>query len=803
MKRPLAIVALIYTGGILLGRHLPGPLPALFFLTFFLGLATLVSCPARPWILCAFLFFTGWTNLVTRTATLAPHDLRVVLGDDPKIGRVRGWITESPSLRRSGPLDRPRVKTLGLIEVRALELDKVWQPALGQMVVNTEGDLPAAFCRGREVLVSGVIARPRPALAPGLFDYARYLEWKQIYYQIDAAGSNDWVLVPPVRAVPWTERFNTWAQEILGRGLPEEDEPLRLLWAMALGWKTALTDEVSEPFMQTGTMHIFAISGLHIALIAGILVSLLRVLQIPRGICGWIVIPLIWAYTAATGWQASAIRSTIMMTIVIGGWALERPGDLLNSLAASAFIILLWQPQQLFQASFQLSFFVVLSLALLSPHFQVWTEKLFQIDPFLPPDLRPRWQRWIEGPARLLLGSLVTSLAAWIGSLPLVAYYFHLLTPSSLLANLLVVPLSSLALMSNLGSLLCNNWLPACTVLFNYSAWFWMDLMVRITVWAAARPAAYFYVRAPGFAEFAIYYGIVFWIATRHVLTRRLHGLLASALVILSGFWLAAWFAQRNQIELTLLPARGGDAIYFRQRGKLKGLIDGGDEAWAERVTKPFLHAQGVNRLDALVLTHGDSRHVGGFGIIDEAFHPGQVVTSFARFRSPAYRAIEKELAAEPRRWIRVSAGDRWGFWQVLHPGPRPSGGSADDQALVLQADVPAGPLLLLSDLGTQGQKELLASKADLRSDIVVAGLPAKGEPLSQPLLEAAAPRLMVVNSAAFPASQRPSAQLQARLARTKIPIIYAHESGALILRLRPGSWTLLDSRGNVLERNR
>ena len=169
--------------------------------------------------------------------------------------------------------------------------------------------------------------------------------------------------------------------------------------------------------MQSGTMHIFAISGLHIALIAGILVSLLRVLQIPRGICGWIVIPLIWAYTAATGWQASAIRSTIMMTIVIGGWALERPGDLLNSLAASALIILLWQPQQLFQASFQLSFFVVLSLALLSPHFQAWTERLFQTDPFLPPDLRPRWQRCIEGPAKLLLASLVTSLAAWIGSL--------------------------------------------------------------------------------------------------------------------------------------------------------------------------------------------------------------------------------------------------------------------------------------------------------------------------------------------------------------------------------------------------
>src|ERR1700747_3102084 len=103
---------------------------------------------------------------------------------------------------------------------------------------------------------------------------------------------------------------------------------------MTLGWKTALTNEIYEPFMQSGTMHIFAISGLHIALITAILVALLRVLRVSRSWCGLVVIPLIWFYPAASGWQASAIRSTIMMTVIIGGWALCRPTDLLNSLAA-------------------------------------------------------------------------------------------------------------------------------------------------------------------------------------------------------------------------------------------------------------------------------------------------------------------------------------------------------------------------------------------------------------------------------------------------------------------------------------
>ena len=155
---------------------------------------------------------------------------------------------------------------------------------------------------------------------------------------------------------PLTDRFLNWSKRTLALGLPVEDEPLRLLWAMTLGWRTAFTGDISEPFLRAGTMHLFAIDGLRIALISGMLVALLRVLQVSRAWCGLIAIPAIWFYTAATGWESSAIRASVMMTIVLGGWALKRPANLVNSLAAAAFIILLWEPRQLFEASFQLSF---------------------------------------------------------------------------------------------------------------------------------------------------------------------------------------------------------------------------------------------------------------------------------------------------------------------------------------------------------------------------------------------------------------------------------------------------------------
>src|SRR5260370_36787618 len=128
------------------------------------------------------------------------------------------------------------------------------------------------------------------------------------------------------------------------------------------------------------------------------------------------------------------------MTVIIGGWSLKRPSNLLNSLATAAFIILVWDPQQLFQASFQLSFFVVLSLALFTPALERVRRRLFQRDPLVPADLRPRRQRSVDPALRHVTAILVTSLSARLGCLPLAAFYFHFFTPVSLLAHLIVLP---------------------------------------------------------------------------------------------------------------------------------------------------------------------------------------------------------------------------------------------------------------------------------------------------------------------------------------------------------------------------
>src|SRR5262245_44645266 len=394
MKRPLLMVALVCGAGIVLADSAPQlfPVAPCLAVSFALGLVALSWARARPVLVWVQVFATGATALTLEKAVLSPRDLRRVVGSEPVIVTLRGTLSETPWHRVYERAEKDSWRTLAYVDATALRgPDRGWQPAMGRVAVSTPGQLAPIFFGGGAVELEGVLLLPRGPVAKGVFDYRKFLERQGIYYQLQVSTTNDWRRPPGGAAAspPLADRFSAWAKTALARGLPVEDEPLRLLWAMTLGWKTALNGEVSEPFMRSGTMHIFAISGLHIALLAGILVSVLRVLRVPRAACGLIVIPLIWFYTGVTGWQASAIRSTVMMTVIIAGWSLKRPADLLNSLATAAFLILVWDPRQLFQASFQLSFFVVLSLALFVPVLEKLRKRLWQPDPFLPDELRP------------------------------------------------------------------------------------------------------------------------------------------------------------------------------------------------------------------------------------------------------------------------------------------------------------------------------------------------------------------------------------------------------------------------------
>jgi len=796
MKRPLLTVALCYGAGVVFAEFSAVLPPVVPFLVGAALLALLALCwararPALTWIV---LFAAGGANLAFRQALLSPHDLRTVIGTQPEIVSIRGTLTETPYHRVYEHGDEQSWRTLAQLEVSEVRLrNGDWQSAYGRVIASTPGVLPGEFYGGSRVEIEGVLREPRLPVAEGVFDYRAYLARQGIHYQLQIDSPGDWRLdqgVDSNATRPIADRFGAWARAELARGLPVEDEPLRLLWAMTLGWKTALSGEVSEPFMRSGTMHVFAISGLHIALIAGLLVAVLRVFRMPRAWCGLIVIPLIWCYTGVTGWQASAIRSTLMMTVIIAGWSLRRPSDLLNSLAAAAFIILLWDPQQFFQASFQLSFLVVFSLALFTPALEEVRKRLLAHDPLLPAELLPRWRRWSSLPLNYLTTGFVVSLAAWLGSLPLIAYYFHLFTPVSLLANLVVVPLSSAALACNLASLTVSAFLPGAAELFNHSAWFFMWLMVRLSEWAAQMPGGCFNVAEPPIVGFLFYYGLLVCGAAGWLIRPKLRWWAVSGLSILAGLWLLKWQDGRSSANLAIVPLSGGAAIYHRPAGSADDLlVDCGNESAVEFVLKPYLRSRGVNHLSRFLLTHGDIHHVGGARLVSEQFAPRKVLFSPVSSRSGAYRDMVQHFERQPGLVTSIQHGSSIADWAVLHPQSSDRFPQADDNAVVLRGELEGVRILLMSDLGKPGQNALMERTNDLRADIVVAGVPTQTEPLADALLDEIQPTLIIITDSEFPATQRASRKVMERLQQRDVPVFYTRESGAVTLTLRRGRW--------------
>ncbi len=788
MKRPLAWVAFSYGGGLLLAEYVQPPLPALFSCALALALAAILLGRSRYVLLWPLIVCAGWTNLVGRTAVISPHDLRIIQKDAAEIVSVRGTLIETPTQRVYVRDEQESWRTMARVKVTGLRTGGVWQPAFGKIVVVNAGVLPGNYFDGRLVEITGVLAPPPGPLAEGLFDFRTYLRRQEIYFQFKTESSNDWrVLEPASVTAPLADRFRAWARQALALGMPVEDESLQLERALTLGDKTVMTEEVSEPFVRAATYHIFAVDGLRMAIIFGIFFSLFRVLGLPRAACGLVLLPLIWFYTALTGWPASAIRATVMLSVIILGWVLKRPSELLNSLFAAALIILVWDPQQLFQAGFQLSFLVVLCIILVMPAFEVVGQWLLKPDPLLPESLRPRWRKLLDPPARFLLDLLFVSLAAWLGSIPLAAEYFHIVTPVSGPANVVAVPLCALVLVSNFLSLLLAGWLPGGAEIFNHAGWLLMEAIRLSSAWFEQWPAAYYYVAAPSLFSTVFYYVALIGVFTGWLFQPRWRIWKIAGFLLASALWCLQWQREYSTSRLTVLPLSGGSAVYFDAPGSKNDLlVDCGNTNAVGSVMKPFLRAQGVNQLPRLALTHGDLRHVGGVKLLASLFPIGQLNTSSARFRSAVYRSALQEFST---RHHEVNRGDSLGGWTVLHPDPADHFAEADDGALVLLGKFSGTRILLLSDLGRPGQDALLARSPDLHAEIVITCLPEQSQPLNEVLLDAIKPELIIIADSEFPALKRAGANLRERLAQRGVPVLYTRDTGAITLSLRQGRW--------------
>lgn len=798
LSRPFVAITALLIGGIVVARYLRPELHHLL-------VAMAVMAPFCFWKKSRSVAFAlgilllGASLYVERYRLTGPNDLRVVLSGEPELITVRGKLLESPEVRefQSGKSEVSySYATLEVLEVQKPK--QGWRPAHGRIATRLRGVLTPDFFQGRTVEISGVIAFPASAAAPGLFDYRTYLHHTRIFHQLKSDSTNDWRLVS-FEKMPITEHFRRWATAQLRRGIPERDEASDIIAAMTLGLRNSMNGEMADVFMRTGTLHIVAISGLHVACIAYFFSRAVRICGVARSIEALIIIAIVWFYTVATGLQSSAARSALMATIFMLVWIFRRPTELLNTVAASATIILLLQPEQLFQASFQLSFSVVLVIALAAALIErnyrdalpQLTSRILRIDPLLPYELVPRWKKIAKRAFRMFAANLMVSVASWVGSMPLTAYYFNTVTPVSLVANLVAVPLSSISLGATVVSLV----IPPIAPVSNYIAWIFMDWTITAVKFFGGFSFGYFYVPKPN-TLFLLAYGTLVAVL---LVPRFRSGVrkFSSAVLVgaLSMLWLGSVYLGKPLTTLTVLPCAGTPMFVEGARGK-DLLIDCTSDRDADYMLKRFLRAKGRGSLDGLVITHGDAQVVGGFPLLWNEFAPGTVFTTSARMRSPGYRRAIDTLTNNSDRWKTVAAGDDLNGWTVLHP-PRNARAfpRADDNAIVLRTQIGAWTVLHLSDLGQAGQQQLLENGV-AHADVVIAGMPEQGEPLSKELLDAIRPQVVILGTAEYPYTALGTPDLRKRLEESGATIFYIDEEDAVTITVSAAECLITSMRG-------
>ncbi|MBA3584476.1 MAG: DNA internalization-related competence protein ComEC/Rec2 [Gemmatimonadetes bacterium] len=565
-----------------------------------------------------------------------------------------------------------------------------------------------------------------------------------------------------------------------------------LATALLLGDRAALDPELVDAFTVTGTLHLLAVSGLHVAFLAGLIAVALRLAGATpvQGSAGATL--LVGAYVALVGTQASVVRSAFMLWAVLWARAAERRVSPWHVWGLAAVLILAWRPLDLFDLGFVLSFASVGGLLVLEGPITRW------LGAERAPATRPA-----ERIGRLLTGGLAATTAASAGTLPVQAAAFGWIAPAGFLLNPVAVPL--------FGAGLPLAWLAlAADALglellagpLSRAAATTLGLLEALVAWAGARSPVW----VPGPAVWGLGAGILLvaaaWLAGSQRKTALLLIACAGALV------LSARGPERPGWEVVWLDVGQGDAIVLHFPDGATWLVDAGPADpfgdAGRRVVLPYLRRRGVRSIEWLITTHPDLDHVGGAASVVR----GTQVRRWGSGRAVGDGAPYLELLAargarEAPQAVVLRASDRLRQGSVtadvLHPtaewvatdpysDPRPP----NEASVVLLLSHGRCRLLLTGDIGEPAEAELVRALGDsLRAGLLHAGHHGSRHSSSAAFLARVRPRAAVVSVGRRNRHGHPHPDALARLGAVHARVHRTDRMGSIAARCTPAGWRL------------
>jgi competence protein ComEC len=532
--------------------------------------------------------------------------------------------------------------------------------------------------------------------------------------------------------------------------------------AMVIGDRSGITGEIKEQFINTGTIHILCVAGLHVGFLTGMLMIIASILKIPRKVRFFAIAPILVLYAFVVGMTPSITRAVIMALVLLFGLFLQRRPQIFNSVGFAALIILTFNPPQLFSPGFQLSFAAVISIAFFHQRM------LARVNGSYPALME-----------RPLFSSVVSisilTIAATVGTVPLTAYYFNRISLVSVFANLCIVPLAGIfatMTFTFIGISMLSTWLAG---IFGAAAQMVGFGILEINSLLGSSSMSSIMISDSGLMFAILYFA---WLSAVVFFPRAapsthgdfivkkvvFAGLLGINIVLYANLFSDGFVVHKQpQAKLFVLDVGQGDAIYVELPDGKNMLVDAGikfrNYDIGERVIVPFLQRRGIRELNYFVVTHLHVDHMGGAASVMDKIKVDNFVYSDQSSSSQMWMNTIARIRLLKIPTRKASAGmilDSASTYRVyvLHPNRKyvGEGGLAyktrlNDGSVVLKICIGKESFLLAGDAERRVEHDLMKIYGPfLASNIYKAGHHGSNTSSSAEFLKAVHPAYAVIS---------------------------------------------------------
>ena len=685
------------------------------------------------------------------------------------------------------------------------------QQVSAKFLVRFQSLVPLRY--GKQITLTGVLQQPQDKRNPGGFDYRAYLARRDVVGIVDAKG---FLRIgarggfPPLR---WIEALRIRTERVIDDiytqkgGTVEPSLHAQLLKGILLGKRSDLPTETLDLFRNSGTFHVLAVSGLHVGLIAMFCYFGFSLFRLPQKMLCLLTIAAVLIYACLIGFRPSVFRASLMAILFLFATLIDRDADIFNLLAFAALVLLLLNPQQLWDVGFQLSFVAVASIVYFVPKMEGALRRLWENeDDSSSQDGISVLTRFRNRVVKWLVLSYLVTLAAQIGTTPLIAYHFFRTYPLGVLAGPFAVGLVSVIVAVGMVSVCIGFiWLPFAKLLalLNHAV---ISIFLALIgmfgqTWGVVK------LTPPTLGIFVFYiacfFGIAHW---RYVYKHWKLSSLIGLSVIAIWVWSAAFHEKGQLLEVVTLDVGQGDAAFIRFPDNRTMLVDGGIQRryynekkrrWVDydvgkRVLEPYFDFQGIRKLDLVVLTHPDIDHGGGLGYILENFEVGRVIgISEMQLDSETHRRLQAIVKADDIPYSFPYAGEidltPTATLHLLHPIDAASTDLFDqdknDDSLVIKLTYGEVDILFTGDIGKRAESRLIAAGQDLRSEILKVPHHGSRTSSSAPFIDAVQPRYAIFSLGQSGQYQFPHPDVVARYRERGCVQVRTDELGAITLR--------------------